>query len=161
MSLTINMYNITSEPKTVEKTLGQVVHTGTCSPYEPLSDITGYVILDYNAAGYGANYATLGSKSYFVYDRELLTGSKMKIFLRTDVLSTYWSGIKECDGIATQSSAYKKMNYYMTNPAIKFSDDPQIFSINVGNAFTFPPDQVILCAVGAQTVFDKIGQLFD
>lgn len=92
MASSITLYSVTDDPKVVDKTLGSA-QAGplSCTPYEPLSDIEGYVILAYNSTRKGSNYALLDGKYYYITDREMLTGGQLKLKLKVDVLKTYVS----------------------------------------------------------------------
>lgn len=90
MASSITLYSISDDPKVVNKTLGSA-QAGplSCTPYEPLSDLEGYVILAYNSTRKACNYALLDNKYYYITDREMLTGSQLKLKLKVDVLRTY------------------------------------------------------------------------
>lgn len=90
MSLTVDYYNFSGNPKDVSKNLGtKVGTTSALVPYKPLGSITGEIILGYNATLYECNYCIMDGKHYFITDRERLVGEKMRMILRTDVLSTF------------------------------------------------------------------------
>ena len=71
MALSITFYNTASNPKDVPKVLGAALGDAlTLNPYKPLDELTGTVIVAYNASWLNANYCTMGGKSYFITDRQ-------------------------------------------------------------------------------------------
>lgn len=86
------LYTYSGEQKKVNK-LGnlQIVKTiNDAKPYNPLSALTGELILDNVPNILNANYAKFLDKYYFILpDKELLPGEKVKFKCRTDVLQTY------------------------------------------------------------------------
>ncbi len=85
----IAFFTYAGRSNVVQKTLTPVATITGAKPFQPLSPLTGELLLDYNADIFGANYCTFLGKSYFVTDRELLTGQRMRIICRVDVLQTY------------------------------------------------------------------------
>lgn len=109
MALSISFYNISDPPNKLDKTTGTAIHT--CSsilPYEPISELTGKIQIDYASQADGANYCsiTIGSVTqyYFITDQLLTPGHKMEFFLKRDVLMTYNTDIKDMKILATRSS---------------------------------------------------------
>lgn len=85
----------------------KLTHVGTtisCTPYERVSNLEGYIIVDYNADFLGANYCKFLGKSYFISDRELMTGQKMRIYTEVDVLNSFNTDILKCPAISERSS---------------------------------------------------------
>lgn len=90
MGLDCTFYNVSDDPKTYRKTLGNAIHTRTdIKPYRKLSDLECVITLEYNADAFGCNYVALGEKYYFVFNRERLIGGMMNIYLKIDVLMSY------------------------------------------------------------------------
>ena len=90
MAMELKFYFVTNDPKTVSKTLGSVQGTTQCTPYEPISDIEGFVIIDYNASTrWVTNYVSLDGKYYFITNREAMTADRLKLYLKCDVLMNY------------------------------------------------------------------------
>lgn len=100
----ITFYNYNGMNNVLQKTLSPVATITGAKPFQPLSPLTGELILDYNSDIFGANYCAFLGKSYFVTDRELLTGQRMRIICRVDVLQTYSAGIKTAPLIPSRSS---------------------------------------------------------
>lgn len=89
MSWEMKLYRVSNDPKTVSKTLGTETDTLQCTPYEAISDIEGFVIVDYNTNRFNTNYASLQGKYYYITGREALTADRLKLYLKCDVLMTY------------------------------------------------------------------------
>ena len=151
MAWTLNLYKCSDDPRIVAKNVGTVQASVSCTPYEPISDTDGYVIIEYNATRQECNYAELNGKYYYVTGREMLTGQRIRISLHVDVLMSKWSSFKEAYGIVRQNADpdEDKMNAYMSNSAVKISADPLIYSFNIGSAFVYDADRIVLCAIGA------------
>lgn len=109
------LYNCNDNRKTINKTLGTPTVIQTITPYEPVSDLEGYVIVNYNADYMDMNYAAYLNSKYFIEDRELLTGGKMKLHLRMDVLETFKTDILACPAISERSNSG---NPYISDPMI-------------------------------------------
>lgn len=82
----VTFYHMKSDYRVVNKNITLIGATQEIEPYNPLSDITGFVIVSYDANWYSANYAKIGDKYYYVTGREVLTGGMMRIVLHVDVL---------------------------------------------------------------------------
>ena len=149
---TLTLYKIPDDPRVVIKTLGTAQASIACSPYEEISDLEGSVIVDYNATRYGCNYGYMDGKYFFITGREAATGGRLKLTLRVDVLMTYWDSYKDDTGIVQQNENPDLMNAYMVNPAVKFSEDPKIYSMNIGNPFVYPESDLVICAIGANNL---------
>ena len=105
MAFSIHFKQTTSDPKTAEKKFVENIdYEKTCTPYEALDDLNGYVIIDYDANVMGCNYAEYDSKKYFVTDRIRQPGQKLQVRLRIDSLSTYWGQINQCEAIVRTTS---------------------------------------------------------
>lgn len=104
MAINITLYDYEGMNEKIKKEPSNPV-TVDCTPYEPLSDLSGYVILEYDATKYTKNYAKYNNKFYFIYDRELMIGEKMKLFMRVDSLNTYQVGILKSPIIPKRSSS--------------------------------------------------------
>lgn len=112
MAFTCTFYNISDPPNKLSKTIGTALKTSTCTPFKPVSDLTGTILLDYTAEAEGANYAMVtgdGRERYcFITDIEKDIGGRMSITLKEDALMTFSTGIKNCDILATRCSVISK-----------------------------------------------------
>lgn len=82
----VTFYHMKSDYRVVNKNITLIGVTQAIEPYNPLSDITGFVIVTYDSNWYSANYAKVEDKYYYVTGREVLTGGMMRIGLHVDVL---------------------------------------------------------------------------
>jgi hypothetical protein len=112
------IYDCSSNKNTVDKVLTSPITISNVKPYEPLDELEGYIIIDYtpDKDGYRTkNYAEYLGNYYFITDRELLIGGKMKLRLRMDVLMSFSASIKNCPAIASRSTIG---NPYIFDPMI-------------------------------------------
>lgn len=85
----ISFYSYSGDNKIVDKSLTSITTVTDAHPFEPLSALTGQLILEYKQTVYDANYAKFNDRYYFVTDRELLIGGKMRLICKIDVLMTF------------------------------------------------------------------------
>ena len=109
----MTLYNTKSNPKALTKDLTGGIQIQTLNPYEALSDLDGYVIVEYNANYENINYAAYDGDYYFVTDREKLIGGKLKLYMHMDVLMSYKTDIESCPMVALRSEMTTKHNAYM------------------------------------------------
>ena len=108
MAFSVSFYNISDPPNKLNKTLPEnAAHVAqSASPYEPMSELTGKIILAYVAEADGCNYCSITEGSvtqyYFITDTVLLPGGKFEIYLKRDVLMTYESSIKNMEIYVTR-----------------------------------------------------------
>lgn len=106
MSFTCTFYNISDPPNKLSKTLGTAIHTATCSPFNPMSDLHGEIIVDYNSAIEAANYCVIeaGTQAHaaegrprycFITDLIKGNGGRLTVRIEEDVLMTFKDAIKE------------------------------------------------------------------
>ena len=113
MAFTCNLYKISDAPNTLKKTLGTPLRANiSCSPFEPLSDLKGKIILDYTAQADEANYCSIvdGTRTRyaFITDRVKRVGGQLTLVLEEDPLMTFKAGILEADILATRASVLAK-----------------------------------------------------
>ena len=113
MAFEINFRTTTSDPKTAVKAFESDPIQKTCTPYEALDDLNGYVIIDYDANVMGCNYAEYDGKKYFVADRIRQPGQKLQVRLRIDSLSTYWYYIAQCSAVVRTTTDTNGWSRYM------------------------------------------------
>lgn len=123
------LYNVSDNPKKLNKTLGNGTEIQTITPYEPVSDLEGYVIVNYNADYMLKNYAEYLNDYYFITDRELLTGGKMKLHLRMDVLMSFKTGIVNCDCVLDRAT--DNYNAYIIDE-LRPTGQPMVSNISLG-----------------------------
>ena len=104
---------MTDNPKMINKTLPTAsANFESTKPYEAISDLTGSLLVPYSLAAEKANYMKTAvtvngvtiTKYYFITDRVLEIGNKLRLFLKTDVLYTYAADIKKCPAVCRRSA---------------------------------------------------------
>lgn len=150
----ISFYNYNGMNNVLQKTLSPVATITDVNPFQPLSPLTGELILNYNANIFAANYCTFLGKSYFVTDRKMLPGQRMSIFCRVDVLQTYSAGIKTAPLIPSRSS--DQYNSWIFDAQLPFEEAATSYSLPpVGQAgvdyavWDYDNMSLIVGAVGA------------
>lgn len=117
MAFSVQFCYTSDPPNTLGKKFGESEQTKICTPYEPLSDFSGKIIIDYDEGIESYNYAVIyngGSsehpqhegrpRSCFITDIEKLPGGKMAVYVEVDVLETYKDDIKSMEILATRAS---------------------------------------------------------
>lgn len=100
----IDLYSITDDPRTLEKTLGTAdsrtgAVRGAIDVLRPEVLVEGGVVL--------ANYAYIGDfgkRYYYIEEREVVRKGLQRLQLRVDVLMTYAAQIKKCPAVCARSS---------------------------------------------------------
>lgn len=77
----------------------------TTTPYEPVDDLNGYVILDYNSIYEQYDKAQLYGKYYTITSHVKEIGGKIRLNLEVDVMKTYSSSILECVAVIERTAA--------------------------------------------------------
>lgn len=105
MSFTCNFYNYQGQPNKIKKNIGEViVGSVTCTPYEPVSDLHGYVIIGYNAAVEACNYCEIAGRYYYVTDFVKRTAQQLEVRLELDPLMTFQTKILSQDAYVFRTS---------------------------------------------------------
>ena len=121
MSFTCTFYNISDPPNKLSKTLGTAIHTATCSPFNPVSDLHGEIIVDYNSAIEAANYCVIeaGTQDHaaegrprYCYIKDLIkrNGGRLVVELEEDALMTFSTSILDMKILATRASVIGRDN---------------------------------------------------
>ncbi len=121
--MTATFYDYTGVPFQIDKVLGDPFGTSNLlKPYEPLSDLEGKIILEYNQLYFRSNYCIVNfndpesqeyTKNYFITNRELLPGGKMALYLSVDTLTTYKTGVLNTNVICVRCSLSEKQSSYI------------------------------------------------
>lgn len=109
MAYSITFYNVSDPPNKIKKSLGAAVgSTGACSPWEPVDDLHGSVLTNYNAAVESANYChvTGDGRERYCYVREITKelGGQMRVHMDVDPLMTFKDEILNSDIYITRTS---------------------------------------------------------
>lgn len=118
MAFNIKFYKISDAPNVLNKNVNtEAGNVGTaagydCTPWEPVGVLEGSVVLDYVQDIGTANYAYISGgtrpRCAYVTGFEILTGHKMRVYVKEDALMTFNTGIKESPILATRSSVLAK-----------------------------------------------------
>ena len=124
--MVVKFYDYTDSPIVIhkkiyhdddEKTATAYLKTlETVVPYEPLSDLEGYLILEYDNVVERANYCYFEERYYFIKDREKLIGGKLKLHLTVDVLKTYENQIDKVDVVCKRTALSSFQSQYVADP---------------------------------------------
>lgn len=135
MAFTVDFYNNGEDPRKINKSVGTLVASATCSPTDSVSSMRPVLICDYNGSLEGANYCTFGGKNYFIRNIEKQTGGKIIIQCEVDVLATYASQINNLPAIAKRvgSEDYQLMSKYIVDPRQEFQAYHTIQTISMGD----------------------------
>lgn len=123
MAFTCNLYKISDPPATLHKDItsnGKLIRENiSCSPFEPMGDLRGQIIIDYSFNADSANYCSITESSggetpvirtryAFITDRIKGVGGRLTLVLDEDPLMTFKAGILEADILATRASVLAK-----------------------------------------------------
>lgn len=114
MAFTVTYYNIQDPPNKINKTLGTAVGSSSCSPWEPVSDLSGKIIAAYTSAVEAGNYAAItgDGRPRYCYIRDVIKrpGGQMEVILEEDPLMTFKTEIMQLNAYVFRSSADYNMN---------------------------------------------------
>lgn len=87
--------------------------TKTLLSYEPIDDLSGYIIVSSDLVGYNYVKMTITGmdRYYYIISREPMTGGRFKIYIEEDVLNTFKDIIGEANCIVDNGYIYG--NEYM------------------------------------------------
>ena len=142
--MNIDFYNYAGNNVVIDKKLGNVVKSvEDAIPFKPLSPLTGELILKYDAEIFRCNYCKFLTKSFFITEKELLTGNRMRFICKTDVLTTYATDIKKIDVVcvrsATKQSEYIADEYAPVETRRRVSQQE-----NETNVAAYSPNMILL-----------------
>lgn len=143
MAQTIAFYKCSDDPKVLDKSITNGTTAATLNNYEPISDITGSVIVQSSRLDY--NYCLLNGRYYFITERERTTNGMLKLYLREDVLYTYRAAIKALPVVVGRNKLYKATELF--DPELRTLARTQCFAKVIGS-FTYDVSKKILVTVG-------------
>lgn len=138
----IDLLYTTDDPRVVSKSTTNVSTGVDMTPKGNFDLCTPLVVLAYNTAYLGANYAYIPelARYYYINDMVLSPGSQIVLQLAVDVLKTWDAQIRACEGVVVRSESIGS-NYL---PDDKYPIDPReiwLQSIPLsGHNFTAPLD---------------------
>lgn len=129
--MTCNLYNSTDNPKTIGKTLTGGTAVSSLKPYEPISELTGSILISYSGTKFDYNYISVDFsndetphiRKYFITDKELELGGKLRLILKLDVLETYGEDILECKAVYDRTNNVDKANVDLIDGIVRTSAD--------------------------------------
>lgn len=96
MAFTINLYNVSDDPRKLNKTLGNPIEVTNVRPTDIVDLMNPSFILDYNENYTTKNYLYASApfdRFYFITDMKIDIGKKIVISCAVDVLQTYATNI--------------------------------------------------------------------
>lgn len=117
--MTIDLYNISDDPRVVSKTLGTAVESLTDAIRTPVTAEGGAVTVDTSTDLSGVNYAYISDfgRYYYVEQVTALRNNIWTLTLRTDVLMSFASEIRGLTGTVDRNEgladAYLQDGQYM------------------------------------------------
>lgn len=105
MSMTVNFYKYTGNPKKIHKEFSATYNSKIINPTDTLDDQQPMLILTYDATIYNnSNYCKIGTDYYFIKDRAVETAQRMILYLDKDYLMTRKDEIDQTDIIVERST---------------------------------------------------------
>lgn len=117
MSISIDLYKNTEDPKTVNKSPDLLLSDISCDPYDSVNIISPVLILDWNDTAMGANYCYISDfgRWYFINDIVITPAKKIVIKCNIDVLKTYADDIPDLTACVIRSESIGKPTYIVDN----------------------------------------------
>lgn len=113
MSFTCEFYNYSGPPNKIIKNLGRQLSSKACSPYQAVSELHGFIILEYNPDLEAANYvkvyqmqgeAQINVRYCYIEDWIKNTGGQLQLRLELDPLMTFQSEILNTEAYVFRTS---------------------------------------------------------
>lgn len=114
----VNFWRYAGSPKLINKNLPAeaAISRQSVEPFEPLDELSGYIIMQYNQDYYEMTMAGIGWKYYHITGRTALPGNRIRLDLRVDCLYTYRTDLMNCP-VWCKRSAVLQTPYIMDNKA--------------------------------------------
>ena len=149
--MVITFWNSADDPRMLTKavnSLNAVKEIQTAKPYQPLSPLTGQIIIDYDAAILNCNYCAFLGKYHFITDMQMLTGQKMAITCRVDVLQTYNAAIKNTRAYCKRTASRALQTPYLYDNSAPISEKKFVAYNEEGSNICAHSSDMILLTVG-------------
>ena len=103
-----SFYKFDGDKAIINKPLVVVARNITISPYRPVNDLEGTIVIssDYQLANYVTFVIAGKEKHYYIVSRTIDTAGRMTCMLHEDVLDTYQTWIKSQKALIARSYAY-------------------------------------------------------
>ncbi len=145
MSLTLQFYNTTSNPKKINKAITAVGGAISLDPFEDFDLENPYVILN-NGTAVG-NYAKIDNDYFFAEEPILMTGNRKMVRFIKDVLMSNKDQLMNVEVIADRSSNY--YNSYINDPTIKFQANAETINYKLGEIGSWVGNETVtVVAIG-------------
>lgn len=158
--MTITLYKCADDPDTLNKTFSNALSkNGT--PYEPVDDLNGYVILDYfsDIESYNAASITFTSgkktKYYTITSRTPEPGQKVRVNLSCDVLKAYETEIANIEGILCRTSNNEWTNYTIQDGKAVYQSNRTTINVTLAE-LDYEENAVIFGAIGCEAPTDDM-----
>ena len=124
--MTINLYINKSDPRKVYKNITQNGTTRAIQLLEPCSIESPVVIVQMDSDILGSNYAYIADfgRYYYITDKTIIEGNKVRLSLKCDVLQTFFNSCGNSPIIAKRSSSHP--DYRIADPRILNLPEPEI-----------------------------------
>lgn len=147
MSLTLQFYNTTSNPKKINKAISAVGGAITLNPFEDFDTENPYVILD-NGTAVG-NYAKIDNDYFFAEQPILMTGNRKMVRFTKDVLMSNKAQLLNVEVIAERSS--NLYNSYMYDPVQAQQANKEIQNYEFYRVGNYGHGRLVLVTIGGRT----------
>lgn len=133
--ITLTLYNNSSAPNVVYKSISQVGNTLTGQLKENLNMQNVVIHIPYIENYASINFAYIPEfKRYYNVSVEVLNGGRLKLTMRCDVLMSFWSKCNNSQCIAKRSSS--SYNPQIVDNVIAFKCQPTLYRGHSTSKFT-------------------------
>lgn len=141
--MTIDLYINKSDNRAVHKNIETVQSNIDVDIWEPCTIEAPVLILENNDNYIGANYAYIAKygRYYYITDKTIIEGAKVRLTLKSDVLMSFFANCGNSSIIAKRSSSHP--DYRIADPRILNLPEPDIsirktsVSLPVANTHNF------------------------
>lgn len=131
---TINLYNCSDDPRTLNKTLTDIAEVRDVKPTGIVDLMNPTFELGYDSNYTTKNYCVVGApfnRSYFITDMKIDIGKKIIISCAVDVLQTYKNKIEDINAnVVRQENLIKEM---LPDPSYVYLDQSDVISVLPNN----------------------------
>lgn len=153
MSMTVNFYKYTGNPKKIHKEFSAAYASKNIDPTDTLDDQQPMLILMYDATIYNnANYCIMGTDCYFIKDRATAPAQRMILYLDKDYLMSHKAELDQTDIIVERSTTMIDSWMPDTLEAHTVQKITQNYLIGNLRANLSASCKVVLAAVGSKDV---------
>lgn len=145
----VNFWRYAGSPKMINKNLPAEAAISRLSvePFEPLDELSGYIIMQFNQDYYEMTMAGIGWKYYHITGRTALPGNRIRLDLRVDCIYTYKNEIYNQPANAVRTGNPSLQSPYVPDQKAPF-ESRYTLTQNQGDPFGNLSDDMILITVG-------------